>query len=136
MGGGAWELWQSALTATPALFPGEAGHTNGFLSVARDQAGNVQPTPATAQATTTVGGSPVPQPELQATTVRLPDGITSQVTLTYDVLPGYTYTVKSNDHLSTTPGWNPLPGAPHQTGTVIDTTAAPRRFYRLLRTSP
>ena len=51
--GGAWALWQSfPAGTTSALFTGQAGHTYGFRSVARDYAGNVQTTPALAQATT------------------------------------------------------------------------------------
>ena len=76
-----------------------------------------------------------PAPELQSSTLRLPDGTSLQVTLTFPVLPGYTYTVESNDSPGVT-GWEPLPSAPHQTGTVIETTTQSRRFYRLSRTSP
>ena len=50
--GGPFTLFTTVLPATPsATFTGQAGHTYGFYSVATDQAGNVQPTPATAQAT-------------------------------------------------------------------------------------
>ena len=44
------------------IFTGEAGHTYGFYSVATNNLGLVQPTPASAQATTTVLGSPPPPP--------------------------------------------------------------------------
>ena len=37
-----------------ALFTGQPGHTYGFYSVATDNAGNVQPTPTSAQATTQI----------------------------------------------------------------------------------
>ena len=130
--GGAWALWQAfPAGTTSALFTGQVGHTYGFRSVARDHAGNVQTTPALAQATTTAGSIPVP--ELNIGAVRMPDGTTVQVTLTYDVLAGYTYTVEASDTLGANPVWQPLPGAPHQTGTVIDTPTVPRRFYRLRR---
>jgi len=76
-----------------------------------------------------------PEPELQISTLRLPDGTSLQVTLTFPVLPDYTYTVESNDNPGLT-GWDPLPGSPHQTGTVIDTTIQSSRFYRLRRTFP
>lgn len=76
-----------------------------------------------------------PEPELQVSTLRLPDGTSLQVTLTFPVLSGYTYTVESNDDPGVA-GWDPLPGSPHQAGTVIDITTRSKRFYRLRRTLP
>ncbi len=52
--GGAFTLWQSDTTATSATFTGQDGHTYGFYSVATDNVGNVQATPTSAQATSTV----------------------------------------------------------------------------------
>ena len=52
--GGAFTLWHQSATAGSAAFTGQDGHTYGFYSVATDDAGNVQPTPAAAQATTLV----------------------------------------------------------------------------------
>ncbi|HET6882260.1 MAG TPA: DUF4214 domain-containing protein, partial [Pirellulales bacterium] len=52
--GGAFTAFKTNITATSATFTGQAGHTYGFYSVATDTAGNVQTTPTTAQATTTV----------------------------------------------------------------------------------
>ena len=50
--GGAFTAFATVTPANPAaLFTGQAGHTYGFYSVATDNAGNVQPTPAAAQAT-------------------------------------------------------------------------------------
>ena len=46
-----------------ALFTGQPGHTYGFYSIATDNAGNVQPTPTAAQASTTV------KPATQATSL-------------------------------------------------------------------
>ena len=51
--GGPFTLWQHDTTATSATFTGVDGHTYGFYSVAFDNAGNAQPTPSAAQATTT-----------------------------------------------------------------------------------
>jgi hypothetical protein len=48
----------SNTTQTSAVFTGQNGHTYGFYSVATDNAGYVQPTPANAQATTTVDATP------------------------------------------------------------------------------
>ncbi len=55
--GGTFTKWQSATTQTSATYAGVSGHTYGFYSVATDNVGNVQPTPTSAQATTTAGAS-------------------------------------------------------------------------------
>src|SRR5581483_325761 len=55
--GGPFTLFQPATTQTRASFTGVPGHTYGFYSVATDNVGHVQPTPAAAQATVHV---PVP----------------------------------------------------------------------------
>jgi hypothetical protein len=52
--GNPYTLWQPATAATSATYAGQVGHTYGFYSVATDKAGNVQTTPAAAQAGTTV----------------------------------------------------------------------------------
>ena len=52
--GTAYTLWQSDTTKTSATYTGQVGHTYGFYSVATDLLGLVQPTPASAQATTKV----------------------------------------------------------------------------------
>src|SRR5262249_6698229 len=55
---GAFSFWTTVTPATPsAVFTGMAGHSYGFYSVATDRAGNVQPTPAAAQAATTVASA-------------------------------------------------------------------------------
>ncbi len=55
---GPFTLWQSATTQTSAIYTGQGGHTYGFYSVATDNVGNTQPTPAAAQATTAVDAVP------------------------------------------------------------------------------
>jgi uncharacterized repeat protein (TIGR01451 family) len=52
--GGAYTLWQSDTTQTSVSYSGTAGQTYSFYSVATDNVGNVQATPTSAQATTTV----------------------------------------------------------------------------------
>ncbi len=50
--GGAYALLATVTPGSPSTtFTGQAGHTYGFYSVATDNAGNVQPTPAAAQET-------------------------------------------------------------------------------------
>ena len=56
--GGPFTAFQTGTTATSATFTGQDGHTYGFYSVATDNAGKVQPTPAGAQATTLVDLDP------------------------------------------------------------------------------
>ncbi len=52
--GGAYTPFMTDSTATSATFTGQNGHTYSFFSMATDNAGNVQATPAGAEATTTV----------------------------------------------------------------------------------
>ena len=52
--GGAFAPFLTDTATTSATFNGLSGHTYDFYSVAKDQAGNAQPTPSTAQATTRV----------------------------------------------------------------------------------
>ena len=59
--GGPFAIWQSATSATSAIYTGQAGHTYAFYSVASDQLGLVQPAPTAAQAMTTVT-NPTPTP--------------------------------------------------------------------------
>src|SRR5581483_3262532 len=54
MDGGPFTAWQTNVTQTSATYAGAVGHTYAFYSVATDNVGNVQPTPAAAQATTQV----------------------------------------------------------------------------------
>ncbi len=57
--GGPFALWQNfPATTTSATYTGQDGHTYGFSSVAIDNDGNVQATPAAAQATTLVDVTP------------------------------------------------------------------------------
>ncbi len=56
--GGAFMSWLTDTTQTSAIYPGADGHTYGFYSIATDNVGNVQPTPTSAQAMTTVDATP------------------------------------------------------------------------------
>jgi RHS repeat-associated protein len=56
--GAAYTLWQAKTTQTSATYNGVNGHTYAFYSVATDNVGNVQPTPTSAQANTTVNAIP------------------------------------------------------------------------------
>ena len=52
--GGPFALWLGNTTQTSAAYVGQEGQTYGFFSLAIDNVGNVQPTPAAAQASTKV----------------------------------------------------------------------------------
>jgi RHS repeat-associated protein len=63
--GGPFVPFLQATTETSAMFPGIDSHTYAFYSIAIDNVGNRQPTPATAQATTTIDATP-PTSSVQA----------------------------------------------------------------------
>jgi hypothetical protein len=52
--GGPYTVWLQNTTLSSAPYMGQNGHTYAFYSVATDNAGNVQPTPSGAEATTVV----------------------------------------------------------------------------------
>ncbi len=57
-------------------------------------------------------------------------GGTKRTTLSYPVSAGFNYYVEARDQLESG-GWQTLPGAPHNTGSYVDESTAPRRFFRL-----
>jgi RHS repeat-associated protein len=74
--GGPFTLWQNQTTQTSAIYNGVNGHTYSFYSVATDNVGNVQPTPAGAQAITTVSPSTTtPISVVSAQTVNAMQGV-------------------------------------------------------------
>ncbi len=54
-----------------------------------------------------------------------------QVTLGFGVASGRDYFVEFRDSLAAESSWQPLPGAPHNSGSVVDSSGGPQRFYRL-----
>ena len=54
MDGGAYVLWKDDTTETSGTYSGQLGHTYGFYSVARDNVGNEEQAPGTADATITI----------------------------------------------------------------------------------
>jgi hypothetical protein len=59
--------------------------------------------------------------------VRLPSGFE----ISFNLQPGQNHTLQFRDHLLVDPDWVDLPGAPHDSGTVVDDAASDRRSYRL-----
>ncbi len=64
--GGPFTPWLTATALTYATFTGANGHTYGFYSIATDNVGNVEATPGSAQATTTVESVPPPAPTINS----------------------------------------------------------------------
>ena len=80
--GGQYTPWITGSTATSATFNGHNGHSYGFFSVAADKAGNVQATPAAAEATTTVSVRVVTSTALAASARTIVPGQTVTFTAT------------------------------------------------------
>jgi hypothetical protein len=55
--------------------------------------------------------------------------------LTFTPCPGRTHTVEYQDILGVA-GWQPLPGAPHNSGSVTVANVGARRFFRVKATTP
>ena len=73
--------WLTDTTLTSALYTGQNGHTYGFSSVATDNVGNRQATPATGQATTQVF---VPLTVSIAAVASLCNSAVSSLTITFN----------------------------------------------------
>jgi hypothetical protein len=97
---GPFTLWLNKTALFGAVYPGEDGHTYSFYSVARDQAGNAEAPPPSADATTTVNrmnSAPIIQ---EASDVAVDEGATVSLantatdadsdvqTLTFSLLSG------------------------------------------------
>jgi hypothetical protein len=73
--GGPYTAWLTRTTSTSSSYPGQDGHSYGFYSVATDRAGNIQPTPTSAQATTLVDTTP-PSSSVNTLSVASPSNFT------------------------------------------------------------
>ena len=91
--GGAWTLWLGDAMDSSAMFAGRPGHTYAFYSVARDGAGNTEPTHAQADTSTTIAAAANSQPELAAISdyvIRVNQTLTFTNLATDPDLPGQT----------------------------------------------
>jgi RHS repeat-associated protein len=77
--GGAFKPFVTGTTKTSATFKGQVGHTYRFFSVATSNVELVQPTPTTAQATTTV--HPAPPPAVKKTSLTTSKGSIDAITV-------------------------------------------------------
>lgn len=86
--GGAFTPWQTNNPATSATFSGQAGHTYGFYSLARDLAGNVEPAKSEAEATTTAAAGGAATPTVTVLPSPSPATTTQSVTVNIKVSGG------------------------------------------------
>jgi hypothetical protein len=61
----------------------------------------------------------------------LSDGQGERITVSYPILPRRNYTVESRNTLGENGSWQPLPGAPHNNGSVVEPNVLNQRFYRV-----
>ena len=74
--------------------------------------------------------------QLQVTRLAGGGGPNGTLQLTFPPCPGRTHTVESRAALGDVPGWQALPGAPHNSGSVIVTNSTTQRFFRVRASSP
>jgi T5SS/PEP-CTERM-associated repeat protein len=63
--------------------------------------------------------------------VTLDRSIESKVNLSFVPVPGSNHFIEFRDGLAAGSAWQPFPGAPHNSGLVMDSNVNPTRFYRL-----
>jgi len=94
--GGPFTAFETDTTATSATFTGVNGNTYDFYSVATDNVGNVQPTPASAQATTLVDVTPPPSQPAPPVLVAADDSGTKGDNITDDASPAFSGTTQAD----------------------------------------
>lgn len=91
---------------------------------------------AVAFADLTVGSTAPCVPQLQVTRVTGGGGPNGTLQLSFTPCPGMNHTVEVRGALGDATGWLPLPGAPHNTGSVTVTNSVTQRFYRVRVAQP
>lgn len=84
-----------------------------------------------AHAEISVTAPQAPPPQLFVALTRDPQTQQLQASLSFQPLAEFTYTIQYRDKLDTQTAWQALPGAPHNSGKVVDPISANQRFYRL-----
>ncbi|MBD2413823.1 hypothetical protein FACHB389_24300 [Nostoc calcicola FACHB-389] len=125
--GGAFTLWKDDITATSAQYSGATGNTYRFYSIAKDNVGNLQAVPLSAQATTQVvagGTTTVSISDVTVIeglnpnavfTVTLSAASSQPITVQYTTVNGTA--IAGNDFIATT---NTLTFAANQTSQTIN----------------
>ena len=67
-----------------------------------------------------------------AMTVTNAAGGAKGVSLSFPTTPGFNYTAQFRDQLTSGTGWQPLSGAPHNSGTAFQLSTTGTKFYRVL----
>ncbi len=129
---GPFGVWLSGTTDTSATFTGQNGSSYRFYSIARDHAGQLQPTPGATTTSTTVSVAGDAAVAINAN--RVPGSSTTHVVLTYPLTVGFNHVIEYRDNVNSGPDWQPLPAGPHNSGTAADDSSTGERYYRLKRT--
>jgi hypothetical protein len=79
---------------------------------------------------TVLAGATVPSIRVSMTVTNAAGGAKG-VTLNFPTVAGFNYTAQFRDQLAGGTGWQPLPGAPHNSGTTFHLSTAARGFYRV-----
>ena len=84
-----------------------------------------------AEASLNVIGAPAtPNVRVSMSVTNAPGGAKG-VVLSFPITAGFNYTVQFRDQLTSGPGWQPLPGAPHNSGSAFQLSTTGTKFYRV-----
>ena len=83
-----------------------------------------------------VGNSAPCNIELQVSPLSGGGGPGGTFQLNFTPCPGHTHTVEFRNVLGDVNGWQPLPGAPHNSGSVVVTNSTTSRFFRVRIDTP
>jgi len=122
---GPWHIWLDGTTNTSGVYTGQYGHAYGFYSTATDNVDHEEAPPAQADTVTRVEN--LSNVNIGIDQLTQPGGML----LTYPTFSNLDHTVEYRNELSPTGAWRPMPGNPHNTGTLTDTNLPPQRYYRL-----
>jgi len=124
---GPWAIWLAGTAETCATFNGLNGNTYGFYSRAHDNAGNIEPAHATADATTLVAITVIGAPVLTITVAG------NQVVLAWPTNAG-NYVLQTTTNLAPQATWTALTNNPAINGSS-DFVTVPitntNQFFRL-----
>jgi len=79
---------------------------------------------------TVIGGPTIPNVRVSLSVTNAAGGAKG-VTLSFPTTPGFNYTAQFRDQLTGGTGWQPLPGAPHNSGSAFQLSTTGAKFYRV-----